>query len=465
MEEEKRQLIDSSPPPTYKSQLFDQDGRAPSESSPAVNSCDSHPRARHEAAAEQTKPAALQLLVHLKQLCNLFLGIRRRKLLSVEPVMFAYMLGLFLYSSVSGQYVLNRYGRDKLQQLGDDDGGPWDFCINTTYLDERTQSRAAGVAVESSASHLGLINSLASQLPAFVPALLYGPTSDRVGRKPMLLLIATAGCLSGTVYIVVITLDLNLYFLTLVAFLIAVGGSVPGIITITYSYIADVSSKKLLTLRIGILEAMLFLGIAVGILISGQWLNDTGCDFIQPMWFYLGCNLFIIFYVVLYLPESLSMAERQALVQNGTGGVRILARGVKILFVGVYSRWRIWFSLVMVAVLYLLASGVTYISTLYLYEHPLVWNAGQIAIFQSVSQLCSGLSLIVVLPILVAVRLPDTLIVILADLLAIAVFILNGFVRNTWEMYVGMRHTLKSVTILVGCVTRYYTTHDVACVM
>ena len=292
--------------------------------------------------------------------------------------------------------------------------------------------------VEDSASRLSLIIGLANNLPAFIPALFYGPISDRIGRKPMLLLIATTACIAGALSIAVITLDLDLFYLPIVSFVIAIGGSVPGLITINYAYVVDISSKKLLTLRIGILEAMIFIGNAVGIAISGQWLNSTGCDFVQPMWLYLACNIFVILYVVFYLPESMSPAERQARLKEGTGGIKVITRGVKLLFVRGYSRWRIWFGLAVTFVLYLLILGVFSISTLYLYSPPLKWNAGLITIYQSVSELANSLVLVIIIPILVILRIPDTLIIICAEVISLVTFILNGFVRKTWQMFVGM---------------------------
>ena len=202
-------------------------------------------------------------------------SFRSRRIITVEPVMFAYMLGLLLYGVLYTQYVLNRYGREKLREFGEE--GPWDFCITATDLYLRTNFSSDTVKeVEDSASRLSLIIGLANNLPAFIPVLFYGPISDRIGRKPMLLLIATTACIAGALSIAVITLDLDLFYLPIVSFVIEIGGSVPGLITINYAYVVDISSKKLLTLRIGILEAMIFIGNAVGIAISGQWLNSTG---------------------------------------------------------------------------------------------------------------------------------------------------------------------------------------------
>ena len=366
-----------------------------------------------------------------------FMTFRSRRIVTVEPVIFAYMLGLLLFSVMMSQYVLNRYGREKLRQLGDE--GPWDFCITATYLFERSNGSAETVTdVENSASHLGLINGLAIALPAFIPALFYGPISDRIGRKPMLLLIATAPCIAAALSIVIITLNLDVYYLTLVSLIVAIGGSFPGLITITFAYIVDISSEKLLTLRIGVLEAAIFIGNAIGIAISGQWLNNTGCDFVQPMWLYLACNIFVILYVIFYLPESLSVAERQARVREGTGGIGVVTRGIKLLFVRDYSRWRIWFGLTVMFVTYLLILGISSINTLFLYSPPLAWNAGLITIFQSVAELCNGIVLVVILPVLVVLRIPDTFIVLIGEIISIAMYILTGFVRRTWQMFVGM---------------------------
>ena len=63
-----------------------------------------------------------------------YFTFRRKRILTVEPVMFLYMFGVFLNLFVIGQYVFNIFGRDKYEKYGNLTG-QIDFCLTTKQLD------------------------------------------------------------------------------------------------------------------------------------------------------------------------------------------------------------------------------------------------------------------------------------------------------------------------------------------
>ena len=70
----------------------------------------------------------------------------------------------------------------------------------------------------------------------------------------------------------------------------------------------------------------------------------------------------------------------------------------------------------MVFVLYLLTIAAHSISTLYMLNYPLHWTPGRIGNYQAVSMLSYGISLLFVLPLIVALRVPDSVIIIVGVL-------------------------------------------------
>ena len=356
---------------------------------------------------------------------------RERKIITVEPVMFLYMLGLYLFAFSNQQYIFNRFGREKYDKIANYTG-PFDFCITTKKLDKL--ANGTGDEVETEASILNLIIGITGQLPAIIAALLYGPISDKVGRKPIILIIASFECITAIFAVIIVNYNLAVYYIIPLYTINGLSGSFPGIIVATYSYIADITSNKWLTVRIGILEAMIFVGGTISLAIGGVWLSKTGCNFLQLMFLYLACNVGILLYTVFILPESLTRDQR---MRNKHSGFKVVARGFKIFFFKIYSRWRLWFGLVMVAILYMVGLGVADIRTLFLLHKPLAWGPSLIGIFQSMSQAVNMIILLVLLPILVAFRLPDTLIMLIGTAFSCITLVATGLVTTTWEMFVS----------------------------
>ena len=171
--------------------------------------------------------------------------------------------------------------------------------------------------------------------------------------------------------------------------------------------------------------------------LGGQWLLKTSCNFEGAIWMYLACNLIIVVYVLLWLPESQTKLQRRERMKNRPSGLGIFIQGIRIFVGKQYSRWRLWFALFGMFIFYLNAVGATSINTLYLLHGPLAWNLGIIGVYQSISEFVHGIALIVLLSFLVIIALPDALIVLLRMIWATALFTAQGLVRVTAQMFVG----------------------------
>ena len=316
--------------------------------------------------------------------------------------------------------------------------GPFNFCMNVETLDQDL-GNGTGNYVSERTSYLSLAIGITSQLPGIFAALIYGPLSDRVGRKPIMIVIPCASCLSAILILLLMYLEWPVELLAGIVTINGLVGGLPGMLTVVYSYVADVSSKRWLTVRIGIMEAMIYASGSLALLISGQWLKASECSFQDPFFLYLFASLMIILYVLLWLPESVSSDRRNEKLQNRSASnlFRAVSRGFRLFLLKEYSRWRLWLCTAAMFFAYLIALGAANVNILFLVNYPLRWLPDLIGLFQAMSEAVHGLCLIILLPILVALRVPDGVIMFVAFVWAGVSLVAVGFVQQTWQMFLG----------------------------
>ena len=368
---------------------------------------------------------------------RLYLAFRKMRIVTTEPVLFLFMFALLMYSSMIEQYFLRRFSLEKLHNTSFPfPNGSESFCISTAELDKYGGNISD--KVQASASHLYLYGMVPSQLLSVIAALTFGPLSDRFGRRPPMVLLGIGGTLNGLMSIGIMHFELNLNYFILPFAIYGLCGGFAGVISLSFSYIADVSSLKWRTLRIGILEAMIFAGGALGDGISGFWLNKLNCFFEPIIWLFTGANALIIVYVILFLPEPLTQIERLENAKNRPRGCNAVLQGFKIFFCSPWwLTWRLWVSLIALFVFVMNITGSNEITTLFLRNKPLDWNPRLIGIYQSSFQASHMIALLVILPILVALKLPDALIGLIGLAFNCGMNIFMGFVRQSWQMFVS----------------------------
>ena len=252
-----------------------------------------------------------------------------------------------------------------------------------------------------------------------------------------MLALSISGALSAGIILLIMYLRLDIHFFVLVYFVNSLGGGTPVLFTSTFSYIADFSSARWMTYRIGFAEGILVLSIAASTAVGGAWIKNSDCYFPNLAWLMLAGYLAIAIYVLLFLPESLSREERlrRRMLAGNPPGCRSILRGLEIVFMPGHSRWRLWIFLYVLGIIYLVASGLNTVNTLYFTHPPLQWGSELIGLYNTVFFMMHGVALVFVLPILVAVKLHDSIISFAGMTFSAAMAILNIFVRSTWQMF------------------------------
>ena len=370
---------------------------------------------------------------------HLYLSFRREKIITVEPVLFLYMFATYLYFPLSQQYLLWRFGSEKLQNTSFPFPNGSHYCILEDELNHFTDSNKTYGIVQGKANDITFYNNLLSSLPSAFAAVLFGPLSDRFGRKPIIIVVAIGAALQALGIIAIMHFELNIYLLMIPSAISGFTGGFATMLTMCFSYIADVSTLKQRTWRIGIVESMIFVGGALAEGAGGYWVQELDCFFEPPMWMYVGSQGLIIVYVLLYLPESLTREERVEKAQKTQRGFRKVVHSFKIFFCGVqkYSVWRLWAALVAMSIVVINMIGNQLITVYFLNTDPLHWGPKLIGYYGTVTQISHGVALIVILPLFVAVGLPDALIALIGLAFSMGMNMFTGFVKVTWEMFVG----------------------------
>jgi len=206
--------------------------------------------------------------------------------ITVEPVLFFYMFCTFMSFPLLQQLAYRKMCDEKFNET---------LCKNLTQAQQNI--------VQSKTSDWIRYQSIAFTVPSICSSLVFGSWSDSVGRKAIMILPPI-----GSVLMAINNL-LNIHFFQLDVNFLLVGSIVAGIfggfattLSAVFSYMSDITDKSNRTLRIGILESMVFLGGCSGEMITGVLLDHSG--FMTAYGVVLGMNVCIIIYIVIVLNES-----------------------------------------------------------------------------------------------------------------------------------------------------------------
>lgn len=377
---------------------------------------------------------------------SLFLAFRKAHIVTIEPVVFLYMLGTYLYFPLYQQYYYLRFGVNQLEETNFTVPNS-SFCLNTTEIDEYGGNGTYKI-VEKLSTNLLTYGSLCNRLMSLFATLIMGPLSDRYGRRLVIIIVATGMLLQGIMSLFIIHFNLSLYFFLLTQGVAGITGDFAAMLMACFTYVVDVSSLRYRTLRIAIAEAMLFFAGAIGEgLISGLWLQELNCYFIPPIWLFIACALSIIGYTIVFLPESLSSSERRKQAQKKQSKIQTLVTGVKILF-GQYKGlaiWKLWCGLFLVFILVFNMTGAAQLNIYYFKARlSLDWNPETTGFYLALQQLSSMISLLVILPIFIACKLPDALITIFGLVAHCIINVVVGLASVTYQLFIGrLVHVVK----------------------
>lgn len=366
---------------------------------------------------------------------------RPRVWLTVEPVLLLYMFSNFLsYSSLQEflEYIIcSRTANCTLSSISTSPNS----CEVINNVDQQ---------VLTEASHWLLYLNIAGGIPSILISLLYGSLSDQLGRKLFIILPAIGSAFNAAVILQLVYLreSLPIAFLLIGSLVVGFFGNFSVINFAVYSYASDVSVCSKRTRQLGVLESMTYIGGTVSLLLGGVWIK-TSQSYSPPFWCIIACNIIIVVYVIVALPESWILSRRN--VNGPEVNVRVdyyRDEGIKVLcksigknifdyFALLLSSWRLALLMTTFFIVEINFLGITDVVILYTIGEPLCWTSDFIGYFLALKLFFNGISLLVILPILLAIGLSDTIILSLGLISGSSALVIMGLSTHTWMMFLG----------------------------
>lgn len=160
----------------------------------------------------------------------------------------------------------------------------------------------------ASATDLGLLFA-AYSIIQFIFAPIWGQASDRLGRKPVILV----GLIGFSLSFLIFGLATSLWMLFAARILGGVLSS--AVLPTTMAYVADTTDEQARGGGMGIMGASMGMGVIFGPAIGG-FLGELNPS--APFFFSAALALAVFVFALIFLPESLSAAARQEARLNGT---------------------------------------------------------------------------------------------------------------------------------------------------
>ncbi|XP_074045140.1 proton-coupled folate transporter [Macrotis lagotis] len=217
----------------------------------------------------------------------------------VELVLFLASFSLALQRPLTTQYLWHRLGAE-VGYNGTSRGGG---CNDTS--DPRQQE------VSTLTSHWNLYIDLSGFFVGLFSATLLGPWSDRVGRRPLLVLASSGLLLQVIVSILVVTLELHVGFFILGRLICAFLGDYNALLATGFASVADVSTPRSRTFRMAVIEACLGISGMIASIAGGHWIKAQG--YTNPFWLALATLIAATLYAAFVFRETVPDPQKASL--------------------------------------------------------------------------------------------------------------------------------------------------------
>ncbi|XP_046577636.1 solute carrier family 46 member 3-like [Haliotis rubra] len=320
-------------------------------------------------------------------------------LITVEPVLFLYMIGLFLSIPTFQAFVYNKVCIDKYNET---------FCGSLRNQTFQEDHKTEEDYVQSETSYLILKRTAVERVPAcFIVLFFLGSWGDKVGRKLPVIIPSVGTTLSYIGYMILsIYPSSKVEYVMIAAVVNGLSGSFTALLMASYSYVTHVADPKNRTTRIGIVEAVIFLAGTVGVFTSGVMLDNTSFTFVFAVM--SGCSFLGLVYAVIRL-ENLKASTTRRLEGEGfceywfLGSVKESGRCVMKKRQGK----RTVYIIILIIIFNLFVIGTVSeadILLLFTKRAPLSWSQTTLGYYQGLENFARSLMLVTVLPLVRKLR-------------------------------------------------------------
>ncbi|CAF1032821.1 unnamed protein product [Rotaria sp. Silwood1] len=317
-------------------------------------------------------------------------------------------------------------------------------ACNAEDLQNDSQIVQLSTEVQKSVSHLNIIMAGVGALPAVLTYIILGANSDRIGRKPLLILPCIGRIIRFTIILLLVQLNLSDIWLIISNVIDGLFGSNSVLLLGAIAYITDCTTENQRSRAMLLEEAAVALTRIFPLLGIGFWLQHHG--YTLPISINLGLNIAALIYIIIIQPESRGNNNRKIsylLKQikhirlspiHGTYKVFLIKRTEN------NQRTIILLTLTQI-MLFIILFGFVSIHPLYLYGKPLCFNILDLAILTS-----AQFSLMIFISIILSLwqnRFTNSLLLpFIGILMYIIHLVLFGLARTIWFLYLA---------VFIGC--------------
>ena len=368
-------------------------------------------------------------------------ALRSSTVITVEPAILLFFFARFLYLPLYEQYYYISYGRQILQNTQ----FPFpnsSFCLTSAQVDLYAGNGSYKL-VETKSNNLVFYGQIATRIPSVLVSIFLGPLSDRIGRKPIIIIASIGTTLQGILSVLIVHYQWNPYYFILTNFIAGVMGNFTAVLSSGLAYLSDISSTKWLGMRLGFLETAYSIGGGLGLFFAGYWLQQNNCDFIPPLCLYAACNVVVVVYIMFCIPESLNRSERREMSAKNQKGIKsMMMTGIKIYLgcIPKYSAWRLWFASLINNLMALNVAGAVLLAVYFLKCPPFDLNTQMIGMYQGIQAASRAVSNAVLMSILSAISMSEAAIALFALLFHSGCNLLTGLSTKTYQVYIGELH-------------------------
>lgn len=310
---------------------------------------------------------------------------------------------------------------------------------DTSYVELATQ-------VQKSVGHLNMIMAGLGALPAALTYIVLGANSDRIGRRPLLIIPCVGRIIRYLILLLLVELNLNDIWLVASSVIDGLFGSNGVLLLGALAYISDCTAPDQRDRAMILEEAAVSLTRIFPLIGLGFWLQHNG--YTLPISIGLGINVGALIYIFLFQPESCGKHTGRSILNFFKQMKRIRfgpIRGTYRVFLirrpGHDQRHIILLTLIQI-VLFVILFGFVNIHALYLYGKPLCFNALDLAILTS-----AQFSLMIVISIALSCfrkfDLFSSMVIPLVGTITYMVhLILFGLAKVVWLLYLGMKNEI-----------------------
>ena len=361
------------------------------------------------------------------------------KLFPYELLFLLFQFSERFYRLLYQQYYFQQLAKQTLAEITNYTAPTDQFCLDQDYVVNYTGDERF-LEFQDTVNRLNMYTEVIFLGLSALVALVLGPLSDIIGRKPIMLISVLGLVLNGVMQFIIVHYNLNVYYYLLCAAFFGGFGGFSTTMTVMLGTIFDVTPKNWLTVRNGIIELCVALAKTTTAAASNNWIQKTGCNFEPPAWLMIAVTTLAML-LGLIMPETLSKELKLKYKAQSSKGFKKLINGVKIYTLPKQIGFdKYWQMITATSVIVLASFGLgasNQIMNYFLHNEPLEWSYDIIGIFGVLYSGSMGLTLILVLPILVWFRLSNSLICLLGALCAVSTNIVMATVKTTWEMFLG----------------------------